>query len=622
VLRTADEVRRLAEDLLATRERGGFVLDTETTGPDPFACELVGLSFAWTEREGWYVPLNSDPPIFGGEARAPQAPASLFSFGKTSGDTDAVLAVLRRPLEDPTIPKTGQNAKFDLHVLRRHGVRVAGVAFDTMIADWLCDPGQRLHNIDDMALRRLGVRKTPTEALLGKGRAQVSMRDVPIDEAGCYACEDADVTLRLRHAIEPEMREKGVDRVFHEVEMPLLPVLARMEERGVRVDVGRLAAISRELGERIARAEEGIRRHCGDAVNVRSNAALGAFLFDVLELHRKAGRGKPRRTAKGTGYATDEETLQELAAYHPLPGLILEHRGLSKLRSTYLDALPQFVDATGRVHTTFNQIGAATGRLASSDPNLQNVPIRTEEGRAIRTAFVPEAGWKFLSADYSQIELRLLAHLSGDRGLIEAFRSGQDVHRATAARVFRVEPADVTPLLRSRAKAVNFGVVYGMGPQRLARETKVSMEEARRFIADYFATYPDVRAWLDRTVEDARRLGYVTTLLGRRRYLPELRSGDAMIQAQARNVAMNTPLQGTAADLVKLAMIRIDRRLEGERWRSRMLVQIHDELLFESPPDEVERLRAMVVEEMTSAMSLVVPIVVDAGVGDSWAESH
>jgi DNA polymerase-1 len=347
------------------------------------------------------------------------------------------------------------------------------------------------------------------------------------------------------------------------------------------------------------------------------------LLFEKLNLHEKAGRKRARRTSAGTGYSTEEETLEELRAVHPLPGLILTYRTLSKLKSTYLDTLPEYVNPkTGRVHTTFHPTGAATGRLSSSDPNLQNIPVRTEEGRAIRRAFVPEEGWRFVSADYSQIELRLLAHFSRDEGLLEAFRSGQDVHRATAARVFKVRPEEVTPELRSRAKAVNFGVIYGMGPMRLARETKVTMDEARQFIDSYFATYPRVRAWLDGTVESARTLGYVTTLLGRRRYLPELVDPDPRIQAQAVNVAMNTPLQGTAADLIKLAMIHVDRRLSAERWSARMLLQVHDELVFEAPPDEVERLKAMVKEEMSGAAELTVPLVVDVGVGETWADAH
>jgi DNA polymerase-1 len=622
-VRDAAAVRKLARDLAATARRGGFVLDTETTGLDPLRAELVGLSFSWREGEAWYVPLNQDPPMFGGEAVLSFAQGQLFAEGPKSGDTDAVLDVLRPVLEDPAVPKTGQNLKYDLHVLAQHGVHVAGVEFDTMIADWVVDPGTRLHGLDDMAMRRLGIKKVKTEALIGSGRQQVTMRAVPIEEATHYACEDADVTFRLRRVLEPELVEKGVDRVFREAEMPLLPVLVRMEAAGVRIDLDRLREISRDIDERAERAEARIHELCGEAFNIRSNATLGTMLFERLCLHEAAGRRRPKKTAKGGGYATDEQTLLELAPYHELPGVVLEYRGLTKLKSTYVDALPTFVNpATGRVHTTFHQTGAATGRLSSSDPNLQNIPIRSDEGKAIREAFVPEPGWRFLSADYSQIELRLLAHLSGDEGLREAFVSGEDIHRATAARVFKVPPAEVTPLLRSRAKAINFGVIYGMGPQRLARDTKTTLEEARTFIEDYFRTYPGVRAFLDRTVDDARRTGYVTTLLGRRRHLPELSSADPRIRNQAENVAMNNPLQGTAADMIKLAMIRIDARLREERLRSRMLVQIHDELLFEAPPEEADALVALVREEMTAAMRLDVPIVVDVGMGANWAEAH
>ncbi len=624
---TAAKVRKLAKDLAATREHGGFVLDTETTGLDPHQAELVGLSFAWKEREAWYVPVNLDPPMFGGKATRHVPEGSLFADGPRSGDTEAVLDLLRGPLEDPGIPKAGQNMKYDLHVLRCHGVEVQGVAFDTMVADFCADPASREHNLDAMALRRLGITKIPTTDLIGTGKAQVTMREVPVEKVARYACEDADVTLRLKCMIERELVEKGVGTLFRDAEMPMIPVLARMEARGIRVDLAALRALSDELGRRAAEAEASIQRIAAaagvESLNVRSNPALGALLFDTLALHEKAGRRKPRRTAGGTGYATDEETLEELREHHELPGLILAYRSSTKLKNTYADALPTFVNPrTGRIHTTFHPTGAATGRLSSSDPNLQNIPVRTEEGRALRRAFVPEDGWALLSADYSQIELRLLAHFSRDEGLLEAFRSGQDVHRATAARIFKVPLAEVSPALRSRAKAVNFGVIYGMGPQRLARETKTTMDEARAFIASYFETYPGVRAWLDGTVDTARTLGYVSTLLGRRRYLPELHDSDARVQAQAENVAMNTPLQGTAADIIKLAMIRIDRRLRAEGWQARMLLQVHDELVFEAPPDEVARLAAMAREEMASAATLCVPLVVDVGQGASWADAH
>jgi DNA polymerase-1 len=626
-VKSKKDLEKLAKALAATRGHGGFVLDTETTGLDPHRAELVGLSFAWKEREAWYVPVNLDPPLFGGAVERRQVEGTLFSEGPRSGDTEAVLDALRAPLEDERIEKAGQNMKYDLHVLRCHGVNVKGVHFDTMVADFCADPASREHNLDAMALRRLGIRKIPTSDLIGTGKSQITMREVPVDKVARYACEDADVTLRLKRMIEPELLERGVATLFRDAEMPLIPVLARMEANGIRVDTARLAALSADLGRRAAEAEAGIRRVAEqqgmETLNVRSNAALGTLLFEKLMLHEQAGRRKPRRTSTGAGYATDEETLEELRGVHELPGLILTYRSLTKLKSTYVDTLPDAVNPrTGRIHTTFHPTGAATGRLSSSDPNLQNIPVRTEEGRAIRRAFVPEQGWKLLSADYSQIELRLLAHFSRDEGLLEAFRAGQDVHRATAAKVFKVAPAQVTPELRSRAKAVNFGVIYGMGPQRLARETKVTMDEARRFIEQYFETYPGVRAWLDGTVETARTLGYVTTLLGRRRLLPELNDTDPRVRAQAENVAMNTPLQGTAADVIKLAMIRIDRRLSAESWSARMLLQVHDELVFEAPPGEVERLTEMVKAEMSGAAALSVPLVVDVGVGATWADAH
>jgi DNA polymerase-1 len=613
----------MARALGATKKEAGFALDTETTGLDPMRAEIVGLSFAWEPGEAWYVPLNLEPPMFGGRAGRREVEGTLFSEGAPSPDVGAVLDELRPPLEDPAIPKCGQNMKYDLHVLRRHGVEVQGIDFDTMVASFCVDPGSRMHNLDGLALRRLGIKKIPTSDLIGSGRSGISMRDVPVEKVCEYACEDADVTWRLRLDLEPELKEKEVWRVFREAEMPLLPVLVRMEAHGIRLDEARLADLARSLRTRIDEAERRIHELAGDSFNIRSTAALGKLLFDDLELHKKAGRGKPRKTAKGTGYATDEETLLELSEHHELPRLVLEYRSLSKLTSTYLDALPRYVNPeTGRIHTSFHQTGAATGRLSSSDPNLQNIPVRTAEGRAIREAFVPERGWRFLSADYSQIELRLLAHLSGDESLLEDFRAGRDIHTSTAARIFKVAPDAVDPALRGRAKAVNFGVIYGMGAQRLSRETAVTLAEAKRFIEDYFTTYPQVRAYLDRTVEEGRRTGYVQTLLGRRRYLPDLASADPALQAQARNVAVNTPVQGTAADLIKLAMIRIDRRLAEERKASRMLLQIHDELLFEAPGDEMAALQRLVRDEMTTAMPLDVPIVVGMGTGDNWAEAH
>ncbi len=620
---TPAKLDALVQALAATKKREGFVFDTETTSVDPMRADLVGLSFAWKPREAFYVPVNLDPPMFGGgSVKKGSGQGRLFDRG-TGADGDAVLDRLRGVLEDEAIPKAGQNLKYDLHVLERHGVSVRGVAFDTMVADWCVDPGGRVHNIDEMAMRRLGIRKIPTTDLLGKGKNQITMAEVPIEDVSRYACEDADVALRLEAELKEELREKEVADLFHDVEMPLVPVLTRMEHAGVRLDVSLLGAISEDLGTRAETAEARIHEVAGEAFNIRSTAHLGKLLFEDLKLHEHLGRKRPKRTAKGTGYATDEQTLLELAAYHELPALVLEYRSLTKLKNTYVDALPAYVNPdTGRIHTTFHQTGTATGRLSSSDPNLQNIPIRSEAGRAIRRAFVPGDGCLFLSADYSQIELRLLAHLSGDEGLIAAFRSGEDIHRATAARVFKVDPEDVDSGLRSRAKAVNFGVIYGMGPQRLARETKVTLEEARAFIDQYFDTYPDVRGFLERTVEEARACGYVSTLLGRKRWLPELLSKDKRVRAQAENVAVNTPMQGTAADLIKLAMIRIDRRLREEGLRARMLLQIHDELVVETPESEKAVVEDMVRGEMSRAMDLDVPILVECGWGANWAEAH
>jgi DNA polymerase-1 len=396
-----------------------------------------------------------------------------------------------------------------------------------------------------------------------------------------------------------------------------------MERTGIRVDLEAFSRIGADLDARARRLEGEIHEAAGEVFNLRSNAKVGEILFERLKLHETAGRKRPRRTAKGTGWSTDEGTLEELRSAHPLPGKLLEWRALTKLKSTYVDPIPAYVNPrTGRVHTTFHQVGAATGRLSSSDPNLQNIPARGEEGRAIRSAFVPEEGWRLLSADYSQIELRLLAHLAGDPGLQAAFRGGEDVHRSTAAKVFGVAPSAVTSDMRARAKAINFGIIYGMGPQRLAAETGVTLAEADAFIEAYFGVYPNVKGWKDGVIREARERGYVTTLMGRRREVPEIGSEDPRLRSAAERVAVNTPIQGTAADLIKIAMIRVHRRLSEDGHRARMLLQVHDELVFEAPPDEVDRLTTMVRSEMSGALDVDVPIVVDVGVGPSWAEAH
>ncbi|MDJ0974590.1 MAG: DNA polymerase I, partial [Planctomycetota bacterium] len=436
---TPKKVDELAKTLAFTKRLGGFVFDTETTSVDAHQAELVGLSFSWFPGVAWYVPVNLEPPMYGGEAELKQQEGSLFAEPGEGADVQPVLDALRGPLEDPEIPKCGQNMKYDIHVLRRYGVEVQGAFFDTMVASFCLDPGSRIHNLDGLALSRLGIKKIPTSDLIGKGKNEITMREVEVEKVSHYACEDADVTLRLRDVFAPELEEMKVERVFQEAEMPLLPVLVRMEANGIRLDVDLLQSISADLGERIEATEARIHELAGREFNIRSTQTLGAILFEELELHLAAGRKRPKRTSKGTGYATDEATLRDLQPFHELPGLVLGYRHMSKLKSTYVDTLPTYVHPeTKRIHTSFHQTGAATGRLSSSDPNLQNIPIRSAEGRAIRKAFVPEDGWRFLSCDYSQIELRLLAHFSEDPGLLEAFRSGEDVHRATAARVFKV----------------------------------------------------------------------------------------------------------------------------------------------------------------------------------------
>jgi DNA polymerase-1 len=621
-----EDLEELALALGRTRGRGGFAFDTETTSVSPTQADLVGLSFSWSPGEAWYAPVNRDPPIFGGAVERERPEGRLFDDGPRTGDAAEVLSRLKPLLEDEGLEKTGQNAKYDLIVLACQQpvpVEVRGVRFDTMLADHCLRPEARTHNLDALSLERLGIRKIPTEALIGTGKAQVTMREVPVERVAEYACEDADCTWRLRQVLAPELAPHGVDRVFHEIEMPLMPVLARMERTGIRLDRDVLARVGAGLEQRAARLEAQIHELAGEPFNLRSNAKVGELLFERLKLHETAGRKRPRRTEKGTGWSTDERTLEELRTAHPLPGLLLEWRGLTKLKSTYVDPLPGFVNPrTGRLHTTFHQVGAATGRLSSSDPNLQNIPARSEEGRSIRSAFVPEAGWRMLSADYSQIELRLLAHLSGDPGFAAAFRAGEDVHRSTAAKVFGVEPAAVTSAMRARAKAINFGIIYGMGAQRLAAETGVSLDEATAFIEAYFKVYPRVKAWEEGIVEEARARGFVTTLMGRRREVPEVTSDDPRLRSAAERVAVNTPIQGTAADLIKLAMIRVDRRLAREGFRARMLLQVHDELDFEVPPDEVEALTAMVRTEMSGALEVSVPIIVDVGVGATWADAH
>lgn len=596
---------RDAAALAALRERlaasGGFAFDTETTATDPLRARLVGMSFAVVAGEADYVALNLDPPLRG------------------PGGADPV-AFLKPVLEDASVPKRGQNAKYDLHVMRGAGVEVCGLDFDTMVAHFLVAPGAA-HNLDALAQQYLGEEKIPTSELLGSGRDARTMDQVPVEEVCEYACEDAEAVLRIAPMLRAELDANGTRRLFEEVEMPLVEVLRRMESEGIRCDRARLAVCRERFRERAAALQERVHALAGEAFNLASPKQIGEVLFGRLKIHEQAGR-KPPPMSK-TGHRTDAATLEAFAGV-PVVDALLEWRSLTKLLGTYVDALEAWIHPrTGRIHTSFNQAVAATGRLSSSDPNLQNIPARSEEGREIRRAFVPrEAGWMLLSADYSQIELRLVAHLAADPALQSAFRDGADVHARTAALIFGVPEPEVGPLLRARAKAVNFGILYGMGPARLARETGIAFGEAKSFIERYFEALPGVRAWLDRTLAEARASGEVRTLLGRRRPLPDLASRDGRVRAQAENAAVNTPVQGSAADLMKLAMLRVDRRLGASRLRARMLLQVHDELVFDCPEDEREELSALAREEMEGVMDLSVPLRVDVGHGPDWAAAH
>lgn len=574
-------------------------VDTETTSPRPRAAQLVGLSFAWAEGEACYIPVRAP-------AGEPQLPEAL------------VLEKLRPILESSSIKKVGQNLKYDVIVLRNVGVALNGLEFDTMVADYLLEPGGRIHNLDDLAKRYLNHTTIKIEELIGAGRQQKRMDEVPVDLITAYAAEDADVPWRLAGRLGRMLREEQLESLFHDVEMPLVEVLAELEFHGIRIDAERLRRMSVEYGERLADLEKVIHSLAGHPFNVDSPSQLSEVLFDQL--------GLPVIKKTKTGKSTDAGVLEELAPLHPLPAKVVEYRQLAKLKSTYLDALPELVlPETGRIHSSFKQDVAATGRLSSTDPNLQNIPVRTEAGREIRAAFLPgPAGWELLTADYSQIELRVLAHFSGDETLRAAFAADEDIHARVAGEVYGVPLAEVTRDMRRAAKAINFGVIYGQSAFGLAKSLGISKDEAAQFIAAYFARYPGVDGFMDRTLDLARRQGYVETILGRRRPVQGVRDaaqrGDARQRNLPERIAINTVIQGSAADLIKLAMIRIHRRLRTGEFQARLLLQIHDELVFEAPVEERERLQAFVVDSMAGVGDLSVPLKVDVKCGPTWAD--
>ena len=575
-------------------------LDTETTSVDAHQASLVGMSFCVEAGKAAYLPLAHD---FAG------APPQL--------DRNAALDRLRPLLEDAAVVKTGQNLKYDLEVLGHHGVSVAGAEHDTMLMSYLLDAGNSRHDMDTLATRHLGHTTIKFSDVAGSGKNQLTFNEVPLDRATEYAAEDADVTLRLHQALLPRL--EGIPRLmdlYRDMEIPLIRVLERMETRGVRVDADMLLAQSAEIAERLVDIEREAHRAAGEEFNIASPKQIQEILFE------KQGLPVTARTSKGQP-STAENVLQYLAMEHDLPRLILEHRGLAKLKSTYTEKLPLLINPnTGRIHTSYQQAVAATGRLSSSDPNLQNIPVRTEEGRRIREAFVAEEGFTLLAADYSQIELRIMAHLSGDGGLIDAFRQGLDVHSATAAEVFGGSPGDVDPEQRRRAKAINFGLIYGMSPFGLARQLGIAQKEAREYIEIYFDRYPGVREYMDRTRELARDQGYVETLFGRRLNLPEIASKNPARRQYAERTAINAPMQGTAADLIKKAMILVDRWILENASRSRMILQVHDELVLEVPEEEAGPMAGTVAEIMCSVTELSVPLVVDTGTGPNWKVAH
>ena len=593
LIKRTDELQELVEEI---RVNGEFVFDIESTSLDPLDAEPVGISFAWRERFAYYVPLGED-----------------------GIPSESAWDIIRPILEDPTLGKGGQNIKYDVRVLKRVGIEVCGVTFDTMIGSYLVDPNLRQRNIDFLSLRYLGVKKIPTEQLIGKGKHQLTMDLVPVEEVSEYACEDADIAYRLHRYFDSRLRELGLDTLYRDVEVPLIPVLSAMEHRGILVDLPYLRNLAYEFGTTIQKLTHEITDLAGEEFNINSPAQLGHILFEKLEIHKELGIKRLKRTK--TGYSTNITVLESMGE-HPLVERIMEYRNVSKLKNTYVDSLPQLVHSrTGRIHTSFNQSVAATGRLSSSDPNLQNIPVRGELGKRVRKAFIAASGYVLLVADYSKIELRILAHLADDEDLREAFRNGLDIHTETAAKIFNIQSKDVDSDLRNRAKAINFGVLYGMGPRRLAKETGISTQEADAFISRYFQRFPRIKSFIDETLRTARQEGGVRTILGRWRPLPDLNSSDPGKRQSAERMAVNTPIQGSAADLIKLAMIRIYHRLNDSSVDAHMLLQVHDELVFEVREENVEHIADMVSESMKSAISLTVPLGVDVGTGKNWLDA-
>jgi DNA polymerase-1 len=586
-----DDLRNLVAELVSLKE---FCFDTETTSINALDSELVALAFSWKKGEGF-----------------------LVWFPGSRQETMAMLEILRPAFENSSSLKTGQNLKFDIQVLENYGIKVNGPMFDTMLAHYLLEPDLR-HNMDFLSETYLSYTPVPIESLIGeKGKNQKTMREVQVEKIVEYSVEDADVTWQLKEVFEPRLKKEGLTELAADIEMPLIRVLAYMERNGVKVNEDNLKSIASQLREDIISLEKEIYSLAGQEFNISSPKQLGDILFIRLKLDDNA------RVTKTKQFNTSEEILQRLTGKHPIVAKVLEYRGLRKLLSTYVEALPQLMNkSTGRIHTSYNQAVASTGRLSSNNPNLQNIPVKDERGREIRKAFVPEEGHLFFSADYSQIELRLMAHLSRDKGMIGDFLSGNDIHSATASKIFGVDIKDVTREMRSRAKTANFGIIYGISSFGLSERLTIGRKEAKELIDGYFNSYPGVKIYMDESIRKARSLGYVTTMFGRKRYTRDINSRNQVVRGNAERNAINAPIQGAAADIIKIAMVRIYNRLIKERMKARMILQVHDELIFEVLPEELEKLKEMVITEMSGAAKLDVPLKVDWGVGKNWMEAH
>ncbi len=586
---------RTLQDILSSIKKD-LAIDTETTSRSPMRAELVGISLSVKPEKAYYIPLAHS---YTG------APAQLSK--------DDVISLMKKTLENPKIGKTGHNIKYDFIVMKNEGIHIQGIDFDTMIASYLLNPNKANHNLTDASMEHLGMDKLSFKDVMGKGKKNFS--EVSVEDATKYSGEDSAATLRLKHYFDPLLEKEGLKKLFHEMEVPLIEVLAEMEMAGVKIDLPLMESFSKKMAGELSSIEQRIYFIAGEEFNINSPKQLQEILFEKLGL-------KPTKKTK-TGYSTNIDVLEQLALEHELPNEIIEYRGLSKLKSTYVDALPKLVHPdTGRLHTSFNQTIAATGRLSSSDPNLQNIPIRGEWGKKIRKAFIADEGNVLISSDYSQIELRIFAHLSEDKELVEAFKNDGDIHTLTASGLFNVAPEKVSEDMRRSAKTVNFGIIYGISPYGLSQQLGIPADEARYYIDTYFARFSGVKNYINSLIDDAAEKGYVTTLFGRKRAIPELMSTNRNIKQYGERLATNTPVQGSAADIIKIAMLNIRERMKKERLKSRMLLQVHDELLFEAPEDEKDILEKLVRKEMESAVKLSIPLKVDIGIGKNWAEAH